>query len=174
MNRLNPTRGDLLSMALMYLLFGAVLCFFSGSILTTIVRVLGIVLVLYGGYNLYQYFVVLKSTNLSPMAIGIPSFIFGLILAVWPNMIINFFPIVAGILVTLNSIAQIQKSLVLKRAGVPSWMMSMVAALVMLFVGIVLMIRPSNVINMIMKLTGVALIAEAIVLSVQAFVSPTR
>lgn len=91
MNRLNPSRNEMLSMALMYLLFGLVLCFFSGSILTTIVRVLGILLVVYGGYNLYQYFVITKSTNLSPMVIGIPGIIIGLILAVWPHMLINFF-----------------------------------------------------------------------------------
>lgn len=170
MNRLNPSRNEMLSMALMYLLFGLVLCFFSGSILTTIVRVLGILLVVYGGYNLYQYFVITKSTNLSPMVIGIPGIIIGLILAVWPHMLINFFPIVAGVLLTFNSITQIQKSLVLKRAGISSWMLSMVAALIMLFIGIILMIRPSNVINMIMSFTGIALIAEAVILAVQAFI----
>lgn len=170
MNRLNPSRSETLSLALMYLLFGLVLCFFSGSILTTIVRILGIILVVYGGFNLYQYFVVTKSTNMSPMFIGIPGVIIGLILAVWPHMLINFFPILAGVLLTFNSIAQIQKSLVMKRAGISSWMFSMVIALIMLFVGIVLMIRPGNVINMIMRLTGYALIAEAVVLTVQAFV----
>ncbi|WP_323090377.1 DUF308 domain-containing protein [Allobaculum sp. JKK-2023] len=170
MNRLNPSRNEMLSMALMYLLFGLVLCFFSGSILTTIVRVLGILLVVYGGYNLYQYFVITKSTNLSPMVIGIPGIIIGLILAVWPHMLINFFPIVAGVLLTFNSITQIQKSLVLKRAGISSWMLSMVAALIMLFIGIILMIRPSSVINMIMSFTGIALIAEAVILTVQAFI----
>ncbi|MEY8308502.1 DUF308 domain-containing protein [Erysipelotrichaceae bacterium 51-3] len=170
MNRLNPSRNEMLSMALMYLLFGLVLCFFSGSILTTIVRVLGILLVVYGGYNLYQYFVITKSTNLSPMVIGIPGIIIGLILAVWPHMLINFFPIVAGVLLTFNSITQIQKSLVLKRAGISSWMLSMVAALIMLFIGIILMIRPSSVINMIMSFTGIALIAEAVILAVQAFI----
>lgn len=170
MNRLNPSRNEMLSMALMYLLFGLVLCFFSGSILTTIVRVLGILLVVYGGYNLYQYFVTTKSTNLSPMVIGIPGIIIGLILAVWPHMLINFFPIVAGVLLTFNSITQIQKSLVLKRAGISSWMLSMVAALIMLFIGIILMIRPSSVINMIMSFTGIALIAEAVILAVQAFI----
>lgn len=46
----------------------------------------------------------------------------------------------------------------------------MVAALIMLFIGIILMIRPSSVINMIMSFTGIALIAEAVILAVQAFI----
>ncbi len=47
---------DTLVLALLYLLCGLALCFFQGSILTTVVRIIGIVLIAYGAYMLYVYF----------------------------------------------------------------------------------------------------------------------
>lgn len=168
---MNPSRKDALLLALMYLAFGLVLCFFSGSLLITIVRILGIALIVYGCYELYIYFVVHKSTDMSPMIIGIPSVILGLVLACWPNMLISFFPIIAGILLLFNSITQIQRSLVMRSAGISSWVMTLVMSLVMLAVAVFLIVRPMNVISFILKLTGAALIVEAIVVVIDVFSS---
>ncbi|UNT93889.1 DUF308 domain-containing protein [Allobaculum sp. Allo2] len=112
---------DTLVLALLYLLCGLALCFFQGSILTTVVRIIGIVLIAYGAYMLYVYFGVHKSADTAPMFSGVPSLVLGLIMVCWPHTIINFIPIIVGVLLVINSIVQIQSSLVLKamalRAG---------------------------------------------------------
>ena len=43
--------------ALVYIVFGFILCFFNKSILFTATRIIGGVLLLYGAYQLYLYFV---------------------------------------------------------------------------------------------------------------------
>ncbi len=166
---LNPSRKDMLVLAVIYLVFGLALCLFQGSVLTTAVRILGIGLIIYGVYELYVYFGLHRSTDMSPMVIGVPALVIGLILAFWPNLLINFFPVVAGVLLIFNSIAQIQQSLVLKSANIPGWMVSFVLALLMLACGIFLVLRPSGVINTLTMITGIALIVEAIILVFDAF-----
>lgn len=171
---LNPSRKDTLILAVIYLAFGLVLCMFQGSILTTIVRVLGIGLILFGIYELYVYFGLHRSTDMSPLVMGVPALVIGLLLAFWPHLLINFFPIIAGALLIFNSITQIQQSLVLKSANVPGWMIAFVLALLMLACGIFLVLRPSGVINTLTMITGIALIVEAIILVFDAFQSGKR
>lgn len=165
----NPGLKDSLIMALLYLCCGVALCFFKGSILYTAVRVIGIALMAYGIWQLYIYFGLRRSVNSTPMIMGVPSVVFGLILAVWPGMIINIFPTVIGILLLFNSITQIQAALVMKSAGAPSWLMSMIFALAMLALAFFLIIRPSWLINTLTMVAGIALIAEAIIMTFDAF-----
>lgn len=165
----NPSKTDSLLLAVMFALGGLVLCMFSGSLLTTIVRILGLVLVVYGCYELYVYFGLHRSTNMSPMIIGVPAAILGLFLACWPNMLINFFPIIAGILLIFNSIVQIQRALVLRSSGISSWTMTLVFALIALAVGVFLVIRPGSMVNILLRLTGFALIFEAVAIVFDVF-----
>lgn len=166
---LSPSKKDTLLVALMYFLFGIVLCFFSGRILTTIIRMLGLLACVFGSYEMYTYFTARQYSNdMTPIFVGIPSLILGLFLASNPQMLLNFFPILAGLFILVNSIAQIQKALVFKRAGVASWAIDLVVAFVMLGVSVFLIMRPGSVINMIMSITGYVLIFEAIILVFQA------
>ncbi|WP_230267771.1 HdeD family acid-resistance protein [Allobaculum fili] len=160
---------DTLVLALLYLLCGLALCFFQGSILTTVVRIIGIVLIAYGAYMLYVYFGVHKSADTAPMFSGVPSLVLGLIMVCWPHTIINFIPIIVGVLLVINSIVQIQSSLVLKSYGASSWVFSLVVALCLLALGIFLVIKPGSIIDTIMTIAGVALIVQAVVLCFDAF-----
>lgn len=156
----SPDRKDSILLSLMYIVLGLALCFFSGSLLTGIVRVIGIVLALYGAWQLYVYFGVRKSASTAPMVIGIPALICGLILTAWPHLLISFFPVVAGLLLIFSSIVQIQKSLMLKNAGYNDWMLTLVIALAMLALGVVLIVRPMGIVNTILRVTGIALAVE--------------
>lgn len=165
----NPTKTDSLLLALMFVGAGFVLALFSGSLLTTLIRIFGIVLAVYGAYELYLYFGVHRSTNMSPMIIGIPSLILGLFLSFWPQALLNVFPMIAGIILVFNSVIQIQRALVMRSAGMSSWVMTLVLALVMLAAGIFLVVRPGSMINMILRLTGYALIVEGVIIAIDAF-----
>lgn len=173
-NFFNPSRKDSLIVALMYLLVGLVFCFFSGGVLTAAVRFIGILLMLFGAYELYIYFGLHRSENTLPLLIGVPAVIFGLILAFWPNWLISFFPIIAGIFLIFNSVIQIQKALVLRSGGFSNWIMVLVLALIMLIFGIVLIMKPMMIINTLVRLTGIALIIEAIIIGGEAFISTRK
>lgn len=165
----NPTRKDTILLAILYAIFGLVLCFFHGSILSTIVRIIGIVVIAYGAYMLYGYFFAQKNSDMTLMISGIPAVIFGLFMAVWPQTLINMVPIVAGIVLLFNSVVQIQRALVMKRAGLAEWTLTLVLALVMLAIAVFLIIRPANVTSMLVWITGIALMIEAVILFLQAF-----
>lgn len=165
----NPTRTDSLLLALLYAVLGLVLCFFKGCILSGVVRIIGIILIIYGVWLLYSYFVRQQSSDMTPMITGIPALIFGLFMAAWPQTLINLVPIAAGIALLFNSVVQIQRALVMKRAGFSDWTLTMVLALVMLAISIFLIIRPANVASALVMITGIALMVEAVVLCIQAF-----
>lgn len=167
---LSPSKKETLLLALMYFLFGVVLCVFSGSILTTIIRALGILACAFGGYELFTYFNSRQRyANPSAIAVGVPALIFGLLLALNPNLLLNIFPILAGFFVLIQSLVQLQKALIFKRSGIASWGIDFVIAIIMLMVAVFLMFRPSRVIDMIMTITGFVLIVESVILTFQAF-----
>ncbi|MDO4664117.1 MAG: DUF308 domain-containing protein [Erysipelotrichaceae bacterium] len=167
---LSPSKKETLLIALMYFLFGLVLCVFSGSILTATIRVLGIMACAFGGYELFTYFNAKQTAvGLSAMVVGIPALIFGFLLAINPNLLLNMFPIFAGIFILIQSLTQLQKALIFKRSGIASWGIDFTVALLMLVVAVFLMFRPSAVIDMIMTITGWVLIVESVILVFQAF-----
>ena len=167
---LSPSKKETLLIALMYFLFGLILCVFSGSILTATIRMLGIFACVFGGYELFTYFSAKdQAIGLSAMVVGIPALVFGFLLAVNPNLLLNMFPILAGIFILIQSLSQLQKAFIFKRSGIASWGMDFAVALVMLAAAVFLMFRPSSVIDMIMTITGWVLIVESVILVFQAF-----
>ncbi|UNT97006.1 HdeD family acid-resistance protein [Allobaculum mucilyticum] len=166
----NPSTKDSLVLGLLYLICGLALCFCQGSLLVTIVRIIGIIAIVFGCWEMYVYFGLHKSTDMSPMIMGIPALIVGLIFAFFPQMVINFFPVVAGILFIINSITQIQGSLVMRSYQMSGWIISLVIGLCTLALGLFLVMRPASFINALMMITGIGLICEAVVLVVDAFI----
>lgn len=172
-NLLNPDNSQLRVLSLMYLIFGIILCVFSGSILNTAARVLGICLVLYGCFQLYLYFGK-NYRGTSPLVYGIPALVLGALIAVWPSTLVNMFPIAIGIVLIFNSIFQFQKSAALKSLGSSSWIGMLVAAALMLGGGVFLIAYPGRTVSIFTKVCGAFLIVEAVILLWQSFAGEKR
>lgn len=166
---IQPSPGQTQMMALIYFIFGIILCFFGSSILLGAARVLGIVMVVYGIYLLYLYFGKRANTSTVPLIEGLPTLVIGLVIAISPAALVSIFPVVIAILIIFNSIVQMQKSFILKDMHDPSWMMGLVFSIIMLLAGIILLLRPIQALSYVLKVVGVVLIVEAIFMLIQSF-----
>ncbi len=161
-NTLNEARKEFLFTALLYAVFGILLLVFPKTVLITIVKVIGWILIVFGLIEMYIFFIRRTSLSSFPLIIGIPSILFGIWFARSPESIISFIGIVAGIMVIFSSILQIQQSLVFKDLRVPRWTIMLVGAIITLVVGVILCTNPVDSISTLMKVCGFFLIVQSI------------
>lgn len=162
-NSFFPDSRQSMGLAVIYLVFGFVVAFFSTSILRTAVRVLGVVVVCYGAWQIFMYL----GRNIrqgSYLVMGIPAVLIGLICMISPNTLVGLIPSLVGIVLVVNGAAQLFRALQLKNAGFSNWAGGMIAAVVMLVLGILLWMRPISALNIVFKAAGFFLMAEGVVM----------
>lgn len=158
----DPTSRQNRLLGLVYLIFGILLCFFSRSILLTCTRIMGVCLVLYGIWCLYDYFIRRKSTAPGTFFVGLPCVVFGLVFAFSPESLLSIFPVLGGVMLIVNSIIQMQKAFTLKDYGFENWGIALVLAIVLMVAGVIVLLRPIQTLSFILKLVGVCLMVEAV------------
>ncbi len=151
---LKHAKTEMNFLALFYLLIGLIFCLFDVKIVTTFIRCIGIVFVLYGLWEMYRYFI--KRANLStiPLLIGIPCLLLGILFLSKPNLLIQTVSIYTGILLIFNAIIHIQASLVEKDLGFMKWKYSFVYSILLLILGLALLFSPLSTVSKIIKLCG--------------------
>jgi uncharacterized membrane protein HdeD (DUF308 family) len=150
--------------ALIYFVFGLLLCFFSASILVTATRIIGGLLALYGAFQLYLYFGRRKTINGTYLFAGVPCLLFGLVFVFSPESLISIFPVIGGVVLIINSIMQMQRSFVLKDHGFENWFWTFVLSILLLIAGIVVLLKPVQAMAFILQLVGAGLIVESVVI----------
>lgn len=148
--------------AFAYFIFGLILCFFNKSLLTMGTRIIGGIMIIFGAIQLYFYFVKRTSSSAIPLFIGLPATAFGCLMLFSPESIISIIPIVVGILLIINSIIQMQKSLILKDYGYENWIYNFGISIVLILVGTLLFLKPIQSVAFLLQIIGVCLIAESI------------
>lgn len=68
----------------------------------------------------------------------------GIILLLYPDILVILIPIVVGMFVIVNSIVDIQLSLVLKDCGYNMWFLSIILSILTIVCGIIIMIKPTK------------------------------
>ena len=161
-NILKQYNKEVKQFALIYFILGIILCFFNKSILTMGTRIIGGILIIFGGIELYIYFVKRTSSSAIPLFIGLPVTAFGCIMLFSPESIIAIIPILAGILLIINSIIQLQKSLILKDYGYENWIYNFGISIVLILAGTLLFLKPIQSVAFLLQIIGICLIIESI------------
>lgn len=165
MNRLmNPNSKEVRIMALVYIIAGILLFILNNDFLMIAVRIFGVILIAIGGTLLYTYFGKRLSIDTSPLFAGLPSVLIGILMIASPESIIAILPILAGILLIINSIIQLQKAFLLRDYGFDNWKITAGIAVFALIVGVILWLRPLQSVAFILQIIGCALIFEGAML----------
>lgn len=151
-------------LALVYFLFGILLCFFSRSILLTFTRIMGGVLLIYGAWSLYSYFGHRVQSNTASFFMGIPCVVFGIVMLVSPDSLLAIVPVLGGVILIINSMIQMQKSFMLKSYGFENWLVTLILAVVLMVCGVIVLLRPIQTLSFIFQLVGICLIVEAVMI----------
>ena len=109
---------------------------------TTSIKVIAIIIILGGIFLISDYGISIFWVNLT--AVGILSILMGIILLLYPDILVILIPIVVGMFVIVNSIVDIQLSLVLKDCGYNMWFLSIILSILTIVCGIIIMINPQS------------------------------
>lgn len=156
------------TLAVIYIIFGFIMCFFGRGIIMSAARILGLIVMLYGIYQLYLYFGQKFSATPVSLIYGLACAILGLIAAARPGFIVSFIPKIIGIIAVFNGAIQVQRSMMLKDSGYSGWLFNAIVAVVMILGGLYLFFRPFSIINIVLRGCGIFLIVEGVFMLLQS------
>ena len=145
------------------IVFGVIICANPAGILSLICRIVGIVIIVCGVYNL-----VLGAKNQNAAGRNL-QFIVGIVLAIigiWiliaPGTFLKLIPIVIGIVLIYHGVKNIYVCFAGRKGFNVKWIVSLAAAVVAVILGLVLIFRAFKALEVGMVLLGIVLIYDGI------------
>ena len=135
---------------------GAVLLFWPGLTMAMICQFVGAALALIGIITIVSYFT--QSDDMpfksGSLIAGIPLALLGLFIFLRPQLLIEFIPVVIGVIVLLDGIANLFETMSIMKAGNSKWWVSLIFAVLTILCGLVLVFRPFSVARTLMRVIG--------------------
>lgn len=141
------------------IILGIILIIARRSALDSLVKLLGIALLIMTGAFILMF---LKSRNPANIAGAVFAGIVGLFLMLKPRSVVNFFPMAAGICLFINGLFNFSAAMSKKRMGEWHWRMPMLLSIVMMVVGVLVFLHPGNIANTLVVFIGISLIFNGI------------
>lgn len=163
-NRIQAAKTGYITISVLLCILGAVLIAVPDFSAKLICRIIGGIMVLFGVIKIIGY----CSKDLYRLAFqfdlasGILLAALGIILIVRTDLMVHFIGTVMGICVLADALLKIQISIDSKIFGIHKWNLILIAAIVTGVVGFLLILRPSESIQALMLLLGLALITEGV------------
>lgn len=151
-------------LALTYIAIGIFIVIYPTMSINIICYITGAVALIYGGVKLLSYF---KENNYgSPyqkkLFSGIIFFALGLTLLIQPNNALILLPIIMGIIILIDGLIKLANTLELKKLNLQNWWALCILAVICCILGLVLIIKPFGVADVIMQVLGITLIINGI------------
>ena len=127
-------------------------------------RALGIALVVFGGVKLVGYFSgdLFRLAFQYDLAFGILLIALGVIVLLRTNGVMDFICIAAGVSILADGLFKIQIAIDARRFGIRDWWLILLLAVVTGGVGLLLVFRPWESVQVLTVLLGAALLAEGV------------
>lgn len=172
MNKLfTPSSREVRVLAVIYCIFGLTLLVFNLDILSIILRVLGFITLSLGLGMMYMYIAKIRDLTRSSMYIGFPSAVMGLLVLMSPGSVLSIFPALIAILLIIHSLFHTEMSFRLKKKGLKNWLYLLGAGILILLLGILILSNLIKDTSIVLKLIGIGLIVQAILLFIDDGVS---
>lgn len=150
--------------SIVFCLLGIALIAFPAPSTQTMAVILGIVMIVFGAVRLVGYF----SRDLFRLAFqydlqfGILLIIMGIITMLKPDDMMNFLCISMGVCILVDCLFKTRIAMDAKRFGIRQWWLTMGMAVITGIIGLLLAFRPSEALDVIVKLLGISLLSEGI------------
>jgi uncharacterized membrane protein HdeD (DUF308 family) len=148
-------------MAVMSILFGILLIMAQSQAVEFIVRFAGWILLIAAAVFCIMYFTGGEVRDPGRLVSAAITLLFGIILVNTPQIIVNFFPVLLGIVLIISSITNIAGLLSSLIRG-PFWITSLMLAFVSLVLGVVVLMNPTAFADFIILFTGFTFIVNGI------------
>ncbi len=160
MKLLEKIRRMELLMAVISLILGVIMVIFPQKTMSVICYVIAGAILLYGVIDIISYFTSKSYEGNFSLTLlrGVVASVIGIIIFIRPSYLSTFIPIVLGILLIIDGITSIQKSVFLKNNNVYFWHISMIESILTLALGIFVLINPLSAQTAIIICLGISFI----------------
>lgn len=150
--------------ALILVIVGVILVLYSGDALTTILRIIGIGLLLVGVIGVAGYFLG-KDKNIRSfwrMLVAAVETIIGIVILASPKFVLSLYPIVVGVLIILNGLSNLLSAHGMKQREDRSWKVMLILALITIILGIIVICNPFATVSALTSVIGAILVYDGI------------
>ena len=146
-------------MAFVSIIFGGILIIKKRSALDGLVKVLGILLLVAAGAFIVMY---IKNRGGLQLGGALATGVIGLFLVMKPVTVVNFFPVIIGLVLLLNGLFDLSAALARKKYGEGGYFFSFLFALLTMAAGLMLLLHPGYVANRLVLFAGIVLVINGL------------
>lgn len=163
MNSLQKSKNFIFT-SVLYILSGLLLCIWPTQIRHMLFIMLGVSLLLFGAVHILRFF---QDKNASAffqfdLVTGLIAVILGLFLFFRPNFPDAFIPFALGISILINGFIKLQYAIIMKKNAAPNWKWLLIFAVILSIIGLLLILFPVPLTNLLTILVGVTFILAGI------------
>lgn len=164
MNRVKVAKSAYIVSSALVFLLGCMFLFYPGASIDVVCRIVGAVILAAGIVKIYGYFShdLYRIAFQFDLALGILTVLLGGAMLIFPSRFSAFLSVIISVFVIVDSVFTIQNSLEAKAFGIKRWWLLLTVGILTAAVGGVALIKPFESSLIIMRLIGVAFIADSI------------
>lgn len=142
------------------ILIATILFFIPETILTTLIRVIGIIIIIFATNNIFTNI----RNNYSPLELmySIVMALIGVLLLAMPEVIASIFPLMIGLWMIASNLLKLKFVLSLKNNMNSNWIKLMIMNIVMILLGIILVFNPFKSAGLILRIVAIFMLAYGI------------
>lgn len=158
-------KKDMMLSAIFQIVAGLLLVLMADRFLSLVCTLCGACLLAYGIYHMVRYMRGKKSAvglgyDAAQGIFGIAAGIFVLMAA---ELMIKLIFVIFGAVIVFESIVKLQDALDMRKLGHSSWLVMAVLAVVMAVLGLLIILRPSGIVDMIVTFAGIVMLLNGVV-----------
>ena len=146
--------------SVLFLILGILLLVVPGGIVTTVIRVFGIIILILGILSILN--VAKTKVNNGEMVYGILIGVLGLVFISNPEVIASIIPFVFGVWIVIKTSFKLQFVVALKRSNSKDYIKSLVVNIITLILGLVLIFNPFKGAETLIRIIGGFMIAYSL------------
>lgn len=150
------------AVSIIYIIVGLIMLLNPGFIGNAVNYILGILVIIYGLIYTIGVYQKEEDFNKFDLLAGIICISFGLFLIVNKDVLISLIPFSMGVILFMDSIGDIIKSIKLKKNGFVRWWIVLVIGFIFLVFSIYIIVTSSEITELLIRIIGGFLIVDAI------------
>ena len=158
---MNGTNFTIIS-SLSYLVLGFIMIFMPDTVGNTLSYLLGIVLTIYGLFNIITFFTTKEENKYMELIIGVIATGFGIFTLFTPGIIAKIIFVIFGIIIVLDSLMDVKNSFQLKALGMKKWWICLLVSIAIILLGLCTIFFSGFFRDFLIMIIGIIMIYEGI------------
>lgn len=147
---------------LVTVIIGVILFLMPGKALATILRFVGIILIIMGVLHMLSAFKENSESTQGEKAVALIAIIAGAVVLLFPGFIVSLFPLIAAAAIILNGISNLMKAIDAKKSGDSGWMAMCILSIITVIAGIIVFRNPFSATKTLVRVIGAILIYNGV------------